>query len=68
MRDLYAEIQAELDALNERCTNLQIFLGSELFKQLDPQQAGLLQKQYHHMSEYRYILHHRITLMRASST
>lgn len=68
MRDLYAEIQGELDALSEKCAKLHIFLGSELFKQLDPQHAGLLKKQYHHMSEYRDILHQRITLMRASST
>ena len=66
MRDLYAEIQKELDELRERCAKLHTFLGSELFKQLNPQHAGLLQKQYHHMTEYRDVLHQRIALMRSS--
>lgn len=64
MRDILTEIYKELSELNSKCNNLSAFLGSEFFKTLVPEHAGLLQRQYHHMYEYKNILEQRIALLR----
>ena len=64
MKDNYMELNDELHELSIRYTKLGSTLGSEYFETLIPEHAGFLQKQYHHMHEYKNILEQRIALLR----
>lgn len=64
MKDINRELNDELHELSIRYTNLGSFLGSEYFETMIPEHAGFLQKQYHHMHEYKNILEQRIALLK----